>query len=590
MSQQKVLKKRLTEISNRWHEASAVRNHLRQEEIQWVSEVSGAKYRLGLQQKVKDFLEKLQRNAQARSLGLFEEMLTAMVHDVMPDKHQDKVQMDLNMQNGKPSLDIVMNSNGKIEDILQGRGGSLTNIISAGLRFISLSRVKNRRFLVMDESDCWLSPDRVPAFANVVNQLSREVGMQSLVISHHNPENFSDGGRIIELYRDNGKVKTRVRSDIGTDFVETDNHEDINRTDLMNDVGIRYIHLKNFMSLKDVRIDLSPTVNVIVGPNDIGKSAILAAIKAVAENGGKEWMISHGKDECRVEIGIEDEMAIAWTYRRKGAKKTTYEMIMPDGETISEDNGRNLPEFIDEVLAIRQVDGMDIQLTSQKEPVFMLGNTVPGTKRAKLLSLGRESDYVQRMIMLYGDNLKDDRATVKNGEKRLTSIRERIEMMQGLDDMRQQIDKVEEEMENYYELANRRENLDELVSEMGALDREIKILKGVDKLKLPKEPVLKNEETLKGIVQIGREMSGLIERLSHLQALPELPQVPEISGDHDQFFRDFGEAMRQFNASDKDYQQAQEEAQQAQSELDAIIEELGNRCPLCDSPMEQHSH
>ena len=41
---------------------------------------------------------------------------------------------------------------------------------------------------------------------------------------------------------------------------------------------IKSIHLRNFQRHKKLDIDLSEGVNVIVGPSDIGKTAILRAL------------------------------------------------------------------------------------------------------------------------------------------------------------------------------------------------------------------------------------------------------------------------------------------------------------------------
>jgi len=42
--------------------------------------------------------------------------------------------------------------------------------------------------------------------------------------------------------------------------------------------SIARIHMKNFMSYKDVSVELGPGFNVVVGPNGAGKSSIVSAI------------------------------------------------------------------------------------------------------------------------------------------------------------------------------------------------------------------------------------------------------------------------------------------------------------------------
>ena len=44
---------------------------------------------------------------------------------------------------------------------------------------------EHRRFLVLDEQDCWLRPELVPRLVNIVHQAARELEFQVIMISHH---------------------------------------------------------------------------------------------------------------------------------------------------------------------------------------------------------------------------------------------------------------------------------------------------------------------------------------------------------------------------------------------------------------------
>lgn len=68
-----------------------------------------------------------------------------------------------------------------------------TNLV--GLRFIALSQLAekdHRRFLVLDEQDCWLRPDLVPHLMGIVHTIAHKLGFQVLVISHHNIDLFRE--------------------------------------------------------------------------------------------------------------------------------------------------------------------------------------------------------------------------------------------------------------------------------------------------------------------------------------------------------------------------------------------------------------
>ena len=42
---------------------------------------------------------------------------------------------------------------------------------------------------------------------------------------------------------------------------------------------LSYVVIKNFRAIEDIQFELSPRINVVVGPNAIGKTTILQAIR-----------------------------------------------------------------------------------------------------------------------------------------------------------------------------------------------------------------------------------------------------------------------------------------------------------------------
>ena len=77
-----------------------------------------------------------------------------------------------------------------LDPVALGRrqGGSVANILSVGLRMFALTSLdegQHRRFLVLDEQDCWLRPDLVPRLAKIVRDAADALGFQVLMISHH---------------------------------------------------------------------------------------------------------------------------------------------------------------------------------------------------------------------------------------------------------------------------------------------------------------------------------------------------------------------------------------------------------------------
>ncbi len=134
------------------------------------------------------------------STALFGELLseleTNLTHAIREILGQDReVKAVASIRDKKLQVDFQILNQGGEEDIMVGQGGSVCNILSVGLRLIALSRLNpesHRPFLVLDEQDCWLRPDLVPRFMELISTISHRLGFQVLVISHHPLELFAE--------------------------------------------------------------------------------------------------------------------------------------------------------------------------------------------------------------------------------------------------------------------------------------------------------------------------------------------------------------------------------------------------------------
>jgi DNA repair exonuclease SbcCD ATPase subunit len=148
---------------------------------------------LEIQPRVAERLEDLSRQLFGNILEEIERNLTYALREILG---QDlRVVSQKEMKNRKMHVTFGIEREGKPEDILTGQGGSVCNIISVGLRFIALSQLderEHRRFLVLDEQDCWLRPDLVPHLMAIIHTIARKLQFQVLVISHHSVDLFRE--------------------------------------------------------------------------------------------------------------------------------------------------------------------------------------------------------------------------------------------------------------------------------------------------------------------------------------------------------------------------------------------------------------
>ncbi len=157
-------------------------------------------------------LEQLNEQLFKQLLGLVQEKLTIALQEILDQPI--KLKADADFKRGAATVEFWIERDGHREDVLRGQGGSVTNILSVGLRMFALTTLDenlHRRFLVLDEQDCWLRPDLVPRLVKIVHDAGKALGFQILMISHHDValfERYAD--RVYQLApRGDGSVEVR---------------------------------------------------------------------------------------------------------------------------------------------------------------------------------------------------------------------------------------------------------------------------------------------------------------------------------------------------------------------------------------------
>lgn len=159
-------------------------------------------------------LDELTRSLFREVLDEIQENLSHAVGEILGQEREVRAVHDTKRGNLWVRFEIV--NQGNTEDIVKGQGGSVCNILSVGLRLVSLSLLDPRRhrpFLVLDEQDCWLRPDLVPRLMGMIRVVCRRLGLQALVISHHSLDLLTGkADRVLELVpdREQGVVLRRV--------------------------------------------------------------------------------------------------------------------------------------------------------------------------------------------------------------------------------------------------------------------------------------------------------------------------------------------------------------------------------------------
>lgn len=455
--------------------------------------ISLAKAREALAPQAAEVFTYLQEKAHRRAVGDFEDLLSAFVADVIPGS--GRIRLELGTERGAPSLEINIDNGGDPESVFEGNGGGLTNVVGVGLAYSALSRTKNRQFMLLDEPDCWLQAANVPAFTKVIAEVANPrvdddgtalAGCQTLMVSHNDISLMDDGAHIqdlqiehdLEVFAANlgvdvahvgkpgpcahvvwvdggatGRSKIEVRyRDIGGDEESnalTKGYPYLNSVsgsrDWVSDeqVGIRWIEVINLRRHVHTRMDLSSGLNVLTGGVNKGKSTLyFTALRAMAYGVSKDSFIRHGASESIIRMGLEDNVVLEMVRRRKGSPKVVYRLYK-DGnpKPVHEEvqgTQSTVPSFITNALRIALVDDLDIQLRNQKQPVFLLNEIA--SRRAKLLSVGRESGLLQELIDSQRQHLKQDRETIKRDELEINGVNRSLMVLRPLAGMSALVD------------------------------------------------------------------------------------------------------------------------------------------------------
>src|SRR5829696_6674435 len=312
MNGREALRRDLDRLRRDLAQAEGRRDWLRRRRETLEHDVALAKARLDLRGPVELFIEEVQAEASRRSLRSTETLLTAFAQDVLPG--EKPVSLELSTERGLAALDIgVLRPDGSREDVLEDNGGALTNVIGAALRLIAVVKADVGRFLALDEADCWIAPDRVPAFYRVLEDGAARLGIQCLAISHHDLSSFAGQFHV-----------SRVRGEPASGLVDV-------------------------QAYRDATLRLGPGVNALIGPNNRGKSTFIRALRAVFYGEARDSLVRAGARAATVEIGVEHGRTLRFTRQPRRSPVNLWSLHEPDGSVVvanglrHETGGRAVP-------------------------------------------------------------------------------------------------------------------------------------------------------------------------------------------------------------------------------------------------------
>lgn len=339
--------------------------------------------------------------------------------------------------------------------------------------------------------------------------------------------------------------------------------------------SISKIELRGFQTHRNFALDLKPGVTTIIGPSDVGKSAVLRAIKWLAQNvPSGDSFIRWGEENARVRLTLSDGTVLR---RTKGKTRNLYWR----GDRKYAAFGNAVPPEVESALKIGAEN-----FQGQYDRPFWIGETAGEISRQlnRVVNLG-VIDYVLKEL-----TTSHRRVTVE-----VDLTKERLQEWQGRKDQWGFSHEMDQDLSQVEAYEKQRDGMAEkvvlLASERvhGLLARKdirdsVKVViegRGVLKIASEWEAHRNDAEKLKGLVDKAHEQAEVLGR-----PIPDLNDLENLRG-WAAALELKAEALTALllNAGRVRVECIALDLQVSLSEIE-LRKELGDICPLCNQPIQ----
>ena len=221
---------------------------------------------------------------------------------------------------------------------------------------------------------------------------------------------------------------------------------------------ITRIELVNFMSHDRTVIEPAAGLTVLVGPNNCGKSAVVAALQILCHNADSTYVTRHGEKECSVRVETDDGHVVEW--RRKNSP--SYRI---NGEKFDRLGRNNTPDQLNKTLRLSHIEIGDDQLFDvhfgeQKTPIFLLDR--PASHAAKFFASSSDVDRFLKMQDRHRTKLAERKAQKQRLEDESKRLNHELEVLEPIEELDHSLKAVEK----------LHRAIDELAESIGQLTRD----------------------------------------------------------------------------------------------------------------------
>ncbi|OPZ86490.1 MAG: chromosome segregation protein [Firmicutes bacterium ADurb.Bin419] len=254
-------------------------------------------------------------------------------------------------------------------------------------------------------------------------------------------------------------------------------------------ICINKVLIENFQSHEYTELDFHTGLNVIIGPSDHGKSAVIRAIKWVLYNDprGNDF-IRQGTNFARVTLWLNNGDKIV---RERTPSKNRYILSDSDGNTnVYEGFGNEVPHEIIKAHGIPKIMldtdmNSSLNIGGQLEGPFLISES--GSVRAKAIGRLTGLHIIDKSIRDSATDLRRENQTRDRLSQDLDSVEEKLKEYQYLDALEdrikessKQIEKIEGYLNKISTLTNIRNSLSDIDKKYSESAYEISMLQKID--------------------------------------------------------------------------------------------------------------
>jgi DNA repair ATPase RecN len=236
------------------------------------------------------------------------------------------------------------------------------------------------------------------------------------------------------------------------------------------------VRIKNFQSIGDMSLDITG-FTVVVGRNNIGKSAIIRAVDAALNNRPGGEFIRQGKLKTEVDVK-KDDLSITWTKGEKAVYKV-------NGQSYSGLNRSVPPPLLQAGFRKIETDEkkLDVLVAHQFNELFLLNES--GSFITEVLSSLYDLNVLNDADDLCQKELRGNKTLLKTREADFEILRDKISLFSGFETVKKDWDGIKKLNEEIEAVSSEISVLDGYLSGITDLSTSIRNLEQIKNINIP---------------------------------------------------------------------------------------------------------